>query len=179
MLRSASSASPSSGRRNPASLHPLTTVPAPTAVPRRRLLSLDFDGVLHPGPQVTTKLAHFCWLPSLCSLLTQDDDVDVLVHSTWRHEFTDQELKDLLGPLGPRCVGAVPRSSARYDGILWWLVQNKAYVDYRILDDDLSEYPEPPPPELIWCPPDTGITAPEVRQALALWLAREKRSGES
>lgn len=136
---------------------------------RRRLLSLDFDGVLHPGPQIATRLKHFCWLPDLSSLLESHEDVDVVVHSTWRYEYDDHELRELLGPLGRRYVGAAPHGQ-RYEALRWWLSQNPAYAEYRILDDDVLEFPTPPPPELIWCPPDAGVTATQVRDSLQRWL---------
>lgn len=77
----------------------------------QRLLALDFDGVSHPvgaaedGAQPT----HFCWLPHLPALLAPHPDVAVLVHSTWRYEYADGELRDLLGPVGESFVGTVPR----------------------------------------------------------------------
>lgn len=161
--------------RNRRTSLPAASRPKPKALvcARRRLLSLDFDGVLHPGSQIATRLNVFCWLPDLLALLGPHKDVDVLVHSSWRYEYDDSELRELLGPLGPRFVGAAPLGP-RYESITWWLSRNPTYAgDYRILDDDLAEFPDPPPAELVWCPPSAGVTALEVRAALKLWLERD------
>ena len=112
----------------------------------------------------------------------------IVVHSTWRYTHDVDELKLLLGALGPKVVGATPRGP-RYESIQWWLQMNPSFADHRILDDDASEFPTPPPPNLILCNPTTGVAAPVVlaalrrqnaRGALALGLVlgelREKRA---
>lgn len=63
-----------------------------------RILFLDFDGVLHPGdPEFDGE--KFCWLPVLERLLIAHVDVRIVVHSSWRYDHTDAELKQLLGRL--------------------------------------------------------------------------------
>ena len=150
-----------------------------TGRPRRagqRVLFLDFDGVLHPTlngsadtsmPSLST--THFGWLPSLVSVLRPHPDLAVVVHSTWRFEFDDNELKEVLSDLGDRVLGATPWGE-RYPCILRWLQANPEYTDYRILDDEPSEFPTPSPAELIVCNPARGITAPEILAALREWL---------
>ena len=93
----------------------------------------------------------------------------IVVHSTWRYMHDVDELKLLLGALGPQVVGATPRGP-RYESIEWWLQMNPSFADHRILDDDASEFPTPPPPELILCNPTTGVAASDVLAALRAWL---------
>ena len=105
-----------------------------------RLLFLDFDGVLHPLDPEAQGLPHFCWLPVLARLLEQQDDVRIVVHSTWRYDHTDNELRTLLGPLGPRFVGSAPRAP-REQAIEMVLGANKeSVVSHLALDDDAKEF---------------------------------------
>lgn len=139
-----------------------------------RVLFVDFDGCLHPLSTGLTsggapvKTPHFGWLPALAEALRGHDDVGLVVHSTWRYEYDVDELRGLLGSLGQRVIGATPRGP-RLDSILWWTNLSQC-TDYRILDDDASEFPSPPPPQLILCCPSTGVAAPAVLAALKKWL---------
>jgi HAD domain in Swiss Army Knife RNA repair proteins len=144
----------------------------------RRVLFLDFDGVLHPTVIVgeshrmkeVIAVGHFGWLPALESLLRPHPDVAVVVHSTWRHTHDDEELRRLLGPVGERIVGSTPPGS-RYEGIKQWLHANPTYTSHRILNDDPTEFPQPLPVELIVCNPEVGVTGGEVAASLRRWLA--------
>jgi len=136
-----------------------------------RLISLDFDGVLHPTMRADTVVhtAHFGWLPVLVRLLAPYPDVRVLVHSTWRTTYDEDELRLLLGALGERVVGAAP-PGPRHQSVLDWLGQHPEVTSYRILDDEASDFGSPPPVELILCEPTTGVSAPEVLTTLRDWL---------
>ena len=67
-------------------------------------------------------------------------------------------------------VSSGRRLGPRLDSILWWLHMNPQFGSYRILDDDVREFPTPPPPELILCDPKTGVAAPAVLAAIRQWL---------
>lgn len=143
-------------------------------------LFLDFDGVLHPtavegeastdpGTRGAVHTPHFGWLPLLVKLLKPHPHVAVVVHSTWRYTHNLEELRDLLGELGPRVVGATPHGP-RYEAIHEWLRLNPQFASHRILDDALTEFPDPPPAELILCEPRTGVSSTAVLCALQNWL---------
>jgi len=102
-----------------------------------RLLFLDFDGVLHPSAQYRL-VRHFIWLPKLVWLLERHPDVRVVVHSTWRYDHSDQELRTLLGPLGSRFVGSAPRGP-RAQAIESVLQANKGVVKHHFVLDDQAE----------------------------------------
>jgi len=140
-----------------------------------RVLFIDIDGVLHPTGD--TAIANepassdtlFCWLPTLASALMSHADVSIVVHSTWRYMYKIDELRDILESLAPRVLGTTPLGP-RYESIQWWLHLNPSFTNYRILDDDASEFPAPPPPELILCDPRQGVRDPRVLSLLTLWL---------
>ncbi len=141
----------------------------------QRLLFLDIDGVLHPtlnsitAQQPTLNDTLFGWLPSLTSALKPHSDVSIVVHSTWRYNYNADEWRDILGSLRPRVLGATPLGP-RYESILSWLHMNPVFANYRILDDDGTEFPAPPPVELILCDPAKGVSEARVLAALSTWL---------
>ena len=134
-----------------------------------RILFTDFDGVVHPGPSVVTSLTHFCWLPQLTRLLAPWADVELVIHSTWRHQYDLAELREMLGTLGSRVLD-VTVGAHRWDSIRDWLSRNPRVTDFRVLDDEPDEFPRPPPSELVICRPHLGIAEPEVQARLRSWL---------
>ena len=104
-----------------------------------RLIFLDFDGVLHPLDAHLPEAERFCWLPVLDSLLADHPDVHLVVHSTWRYEYTDHELRELLGPLGKRFAGSAPRAP-REQAIEMVLQANRQIQHHLALDDDAQEF---------------------------------------
>lgn len=106
-----------------------------------RLLFLDFDGVLH-STRADLDNSYFCWLPILERLLFNFPDVMLVVHSTWRYEYTDDELRKFLGSLGDRFIGSAPRGP-REQVIEMVLQANKGKAtSHLVLDDAPEEFPE-------------------------------------
>lgn len=106
-----------------------------------RLLFIDFDGVLH-STCAELDNSYFCWLPELEKLLSKFPDVKLVVHSTWRYEYHNEELRELLGPLGDRFIGSAPRGP-REQAIQMVLQANKGKVtDYLVLDDAPADFPD-------------------------------------
>ena len=135
-----------------------------------RLLFLDFDGVVHPLDPESLGLQHFCWLPVLTRLLEPHDDVGIVVHSTWRYDHTDKELRMLLGPIGPRFVGSAPRAP-RELAIEMVLGANKGTVfSHLVLDDDSKEFSRSTV-NLLLVEPHLGISDVRVQAALSKWLS--------
>ena len=137
---------------------------------------LDFDGVLHPTTikvvLETDEVAGttlFGWVPVLVKLLKPHPDVALVISSTWRYTHNLEELRGVLGELGPKVVGVTPRGQ-RYESIRWFLQLNPQFASHRILDDALSEFLDPPPKELILCDPRTGVSSTAVLCALQNWL---------
>ena len=135
-----------------------------------RLLFLDFDGVLHPLDPEPQDLRHFCWLPVLVRLLEQHDDVRIVVHSTWRYIHTDDELRALLGPLGPRFVGSAPRAP-REQAIEMVLGANKGTVVSHLALDDAAKEFFGSTVNLLLTEPHLGLSDVRVQAALSTWLS--------
>ena len=136
-----------------------------------RVIFLDFDGVLHPAGGDGTVLP-FEWLPILERLLWSWPEVMLAVHSTWRYLYKPDELRELLGFLGPRFIGAAPRGP-RAEAILWFLQLNPVITSYVVLDDAPSEFPADFPGSLVICEPLLGISAPQVQAQIEASLAED------
>lgn len=130
-----------------------------------RLLFLDFDGVLHPlEAEVSSR---FCWLPVLADLLSPYPDVRIVVHSTWRYEYTDSELRVLLGPLGPLYAGSAPR--APREQAIEMVLQSNKVLHHVVLDDDQREFSNFSV-NLLLTDPQHGLSDAKVQAALSSWL---------
>jgi hypothetical protein len=134
-----------------------------------RVIFLDFDGVLSPADG-NAAVIPFVWLPILARLLTPWPDVRLAVHSTWRYLYKSDELPELLGTLGPRFIGAVPRGP-RAESVLWFLHLCPSITSYLVLDDSPHEFPANFPGTLVACEPLLGISAPQVQAQVEVWLA--------
>jgi hypothetical protein len=135
-----------------------------------RVVFLDFDGVLHrAGNGVEDVGPLFIWLHLLVAALAGHPDVVIAVHSTWRYQYTLEELRGLLVGLERHVITTVPRGPRR-EAIPWFRQMHPAITSYRILDDDAKEFGDEMPPELLLCDSTQGLNTPGVLQALNTWL---------
>ena len=133
-----------------------------------RLIFIDFDGVLHPLNAQLPEGERFCWLPVLVRLLAGHPDVHLVVHSTWRYEYTDPELRALLGPLGHRFAGSAPR--APREQAIETVLQANRHVRYHLaLDDDAREF-SGSAVNVLLLDSMRGISDESAQAAIATWL---------
>lgn len=75
---------------------------------------MDFDGVLHP--EFCHESKHFSCLPLLEAVLRQVPACDVVVTSTWRHQYSIEALRDRFSSdIQPRVIDTTPRFSLLED----------------------------------------------------------------
>lgn len=145
-----------------------------------RIIYCDFDGVLHPvtalhGFEMRLPREEairvgrlFRWVHILDELLIGHEDVRIMVHSSWRQLLPDEDLRRYLGPLANRFIGATEYGDR-------WLSIQRAVTAFQprawiVLDDHASEFPVPPPAELLLCEPETGIWEAKIRKEIVEWL---------
>ena len=139
----------------------------------RKLLFLDFDGVLHPST-VTAEQPLFCRAALLveASALAQLD-FDIVISSSWRHHFSLQALLEplpsairekVVGTTGPAHIG----KWSRFQEIQRYRMQH-GNPPWRALDDSRYEFP-PDCAELIWCNPNYGLVEADGAR-LKKWLS--------
>lgn len=149
--------------------------------PLPKVLFIDIDGVLHDPAKVSGLSASnwpadlacfaqqqglFCFAPHLASVLQEHPEVMVIVHSNWREHVSNALLRQLLGPLAPFYEG-VTGDGARHQRILNF-VERMGGADYRIVDDDVTAFPDDCP-ELIACDPSRGVSDLDVLAQVAAW----------
>lgn len=141
----------------------------------KRLLFLDFDGVLHPAVTKPGQCLPFEWLPELTALLSEAPDVGIAIHSSWAERYSLDELSDFLGPLGCRLIGAVnpgPKASS----ILLFLRSKPDAVDWLVIDDEADQFLKDFPGTVVICDRDSGISDPAVQAQIRRWLATAVKS---
>lgn len=137
-----------------------------------RAVFLDFDGVLHAAGQRRSDMLPFEWVNHLAELLLPYPDVALVVHSSWAQRFSLDDLREFLGPLGPRMIDALSALS-RSVGIANFLSAHPEVTDWIILDDDPNEFSGALAATLLVCDPDLGISDARIKARLAAWLDSE------
>lgn len=133
-----------------------------------RLLSIDFDGFLHPAPP--SEVSPFEFLPILVDLLKNRTDVDVVVHSSWRETYSSDEMSEFMTELGQRYIGTVS-PGPRDEAILAFMVNNRRFTECLVLDDDAAAFPANFPLPLLICDPRLGLSDEIVQENVRLWLS--------
>ena len=112
----------------------------------------------------------FCRLPLLEEVLI-NTDVDIVISSSWRFQYSLDELKDKLGRLGPKVVGMTgdPHvgSYPRFNEILKH-AETHQIGNWRALDDASYEFPDTEMRVFV-CNPNIGVEDLQLMQ-LAQWI---------
>ena len=137
----------------------------------KKVLFLDFDGVLHPTTHGSALLSQ---LPLLESVL-EGRDYSMVISSSWRFHMEMEDLEKhfsfsvqnkIVGVTGDAYIGAY----ARFHEINAYAMQN-GITNWRALDDSYWEFPQGCS-QLIRCNPNSGLTQREVK-TLIEWLSQE------
>jgi hypothetical protein len=145
----------------------------------RKIIFLDFDGVLHPtqflgfeeinGELVLTdEDCKFCWADYLWEILN-GAICDLVVHSSWRNYYSLEEIRAMLPEELANRVIAVTHGKDRYESIMEY-VQRIRPDAYLILDDSADEFPDNCS-ELLLCDSQQGVTDPSVRIAISNFIS--------
>ena len=136
----------------------------------KKIVYLDFDGVLHATSLVTEGLFSRV---HLLEPLFESDSAGIVISSSWRftHSLSSLQTK-LPSTLAKRLIGmtgdAIIGKHARYQEIINHVHTLEGAIDWRALDDSYWEFPSDCQ-ELIRCNPNTGVGPKEVAQ-LNVWL---------
>lgn len=112
-----------------------------------RTLFLDFDGVLHP--EFCHESRHFSCLPFFEQVLRATADIDVVVSSTWRQQYSLDELRSRFSmDVAHRVIGVTPEYKDLVDvpdSLLgyereaecraWLLTRDRAVFPWLAVDD--------------------------------------------
>lgn len=138
---------------------------------KAKYLFLDFDGVLHPS--LSDNKDRFSKVNLLSQALTSSK-CQIIISSSWRFQFTLDQLKKML----PRSISnlvvdttgeAITGQYARYNEIKYWLESiQKPFADWMAIDDAINEFP-PHCRSLIATKSSHGITRDQIIE-LEQWL---------
>lgn len=142
------------------------------------LIFLDFDGVLHPNDDAlriddTRRPAAelhaeglFRFNTYLVDALRPWPQTKIVVHSSWRLTHTLAEVRTLMTPLDGQVVGVTKPQLDREASILDYVRGRRLRTaDFVILDDQPKIF-QRLGAQLIVCDPNSGLSAPAVREAL-------------
>lgn len=146
----------------------------------KTILFLDVDGICHPagacGPMPDGSVFGedlFRWVGPLLQLLEEMPEVDVVLHSSWRHAYGG-DFQRLLGDLPPalaaRVIGVTPLKVAKRQGSIEAYVRRYRVKQYVAIDDQ-PFYFEDGLPWLVVSGPD-GLSNAKTVQALREALQR-------
>jgi hypothetical protein len=137
----------------------------------KKILYLDFDGVLHATSLVTEGLFSRV---HLLEPLFESDCAGIVISSSWRFTHSLSSLQAKLPSTLAKCVigmtgDAIIGKHARYQEIIHHARGLELGTSWCALDDSYWEFPSDCK-ELIRCNPNTGVGAKEVAQ-LSTWLS--------
>jgi hypothetical protein len=137
---------------------------------------LDIDGVLHGIPRGGS-ITVFERKEAIEQLLREFTTAEVVISSSWRKEFSLEELRAFFSKdLQPRIIGVTPAlPGKRRFGEIQAHLRETGYVGvYVILDDTRIEFPKRCP-QLLLCDSEVGLDMnklEELRARLSTLLLR-------
>ena len=147
--------------------------------PKKVIIFLDFDGVLHPFPTRSSD-GLFSALPIFWKLLDMLPEVSVVITSTWREHHDLSALTDLITANGgerhrDRIVGVTPVIGSpdvifqgeRQDEIEAWITKNAPGSRYVILDD-IPDFFHPGCTQLFLTNYETGLVDDDVPKIIEM-----------
>ena len=107
----------------------------------------------------------FCRLPLLEEVLV-NADLDIVISSSWRFQYSLGELKDKLGQLGSKVVGATGEAHVgpypRFNEIFKY-AETHQISNWRALDDASYEFPDTEMRVFV-CNPNVGVEDLQLMQ---------------
>ncbi|HEY4084124.1 MAG TPA: HAD domain-containing protein [Burkholderiaceae bacterium] len=139
---------------------------------RQVVLSIDFDGVLHPLEAAYAvndsrlprdellRAGLFCHCQLLEDLLRTRAPLKLIVHSSWRLACPTERIRELLGPLGHRLRGVTPTDIAdREESILEVLRRWQVPKKNLVVLDDHAFYFRTLRNNVVKCPSEAGLVS--------------------
>lgn len=146
----------------------------------KTVLFLDIDGICHPadacGPMPDGTVFGedlFRWVAPLLQLLHEMSQVDVVLHSSWRHAYRgdlERLLQDLPPALAARVVGVTPLKVLGRQESIEVYIKRYRIEHFAAIDDARYQFDEDLP-WLVLSGPD-GLSNPATVHALREALLR-------
>jgi hypothetical protein len=115
-------------------------------------------------------MREFVWTPVLLEMLQDHEDVGIVVHASAREHSQPDFLRQRCGIPSTRWLGVTPPHLPRWVSIEAWLDAHPNVHHHLILDDQTSEFPYPPPKELVVCDGELGVSDESLQVKIKQWL---------
>lgn len=154
-------------------------------------LFLDIDGVLnatdymrHPDHLMIVLKGHgrskvyFKELvDNLNEVFKECPDVKIVLSSTWRLSFDQDELQDLMDEMGikTKCIGKTTHDYDRYRGnqIKQWLIDHDAIESNYVIVDDDSDMLDEQLDRFVHVNSQQGLTIDHAKQIIEIFKGKE------
>ncbi len=166
-----------------------------------RVVFTDFDGVLHPASAAADLTRSsvkessnaelrakglFVFTRQLASAMASAHDTDtvrLVVHSSWRSNFRDDEIRRMIPELDRWFLGTVGFATLSRDAAIvkWLEMMGPKVTDYLVLDDVPQLFAGGPAKwaNLVLCNPEKGLSEPRVQTELKkFFTGRRKQEKE-
>lgn len=134
-----------------------------------RAIFVDFDGVLHPAGGPPGACLPFEWISDLAAGLCTHPSIRIVVHSSWRLTYLDDDLREFLGALDGFEIDIVGPGE-KCHAITEYLSAHPEIDSSLVLDDDSNEFPAEFPLQVVVCDPAIGISSQSVQRQMTAWL---------
>lgn len=150
----------------PRDVHKAVAATAHVSRPKRRVLFLDIDGVLHPHQRGT-----LVRIGLLEAVLRAYPEVDVVITSTWRMQHTREELAELFAEdVQAQIVGVTPFSEktpySRFNEVVEYMAGDPP-LSWCALEDEAYLYP-PDCQNVVLTDPAEGLTDADLAKVRAI-----------
>jgi hypothetical protein len=138
-----------------------------------RVISIDLGSANHPRPYSVPRRTEVASLPGfdvLADLLVGHPDVGLLVHSSSRVTYGEDELRDMLHPLASRFAGVAP-TGYRPHAVEQWLMAHPG-VQLLALHEEPNRFAGIDGYWVVACDVQHGLSDPHVQSSIKGWLGR-------
>lgn len=148
---------------------------------KHKTIFLDIDGVVHPDDAADVRVEEdgrlqffgeelFVWCSILESLVC-GKNVQIVIHSTWRHHYRLHELQEFFPEPIRLNIIAVTRGNARFDSVKRFIDEHQGIAQrgFIVLDDTTDTFPKDYS-HLILCEGKKGISCGDVQRRIAEFI---------
>ncbi len=165
-----------------------------------RVVFTDFDGVLHPAsaaidlkrstvqgasPAELRAAGLFVHTHVLASALRgawDTEEIRVVVHSSWRSHFRDDEIRNFIPDLATWYRGTVGFTTLSRDAAIqkWLEMSEPRVTDYLVLDDAPGLFAGGTAkwPNLVLCDAERGLDDPAAREELGKFIVGKRNKDD-
>jgi hypothetical protein len=163
-----------------------------------RVVFTDFDGVLHAASSATDLkrtvikaasveelhasglFVHAHLLAAALRGASDTNEIKIVVHSSWRSHFRDDEIRSFIPELAPWFLGTVGFTTLSRDAAIVKWLEMVNVSDYLVLDDSARLFAggEAKWANLVLCDPERGLNDQSVLEELHKFIIGRRKKAD-